>query len=184
MAEAGVVVDLKQVDAEVRDAGVDGLLDRGSPGCGRLVREACDEVEAEVGDSGGAEAGDLVEAHLARMEAADGGGFSIDKGLDPKADAVGSFAEEGVEGLGGDLAGGGFDGDLGFGGEGEVTAEGGEEAADLCSREETGGSAAEIEGVRGDGKMGSESVCPVAGVCDLAAQGFDVHGDATRGEAV
>ena len=81
----------------------------GSGGGGR------DEVETDVGDAGGAEAGDFVEADLRGVEAADGGGFAVDEGLDAERDAVESVMLEGFEGLGGELAGGALEGDLGGG---------------------------------------------------------------------
>ena len=146
-AEAGLVVDLEHVDAEVGDAGGDGLLHRAAPGGGGLVGEAGDEVEREVEDAGAADAVDLVEALAFGVEAADGGGFAVDEALDAEAEAVDAVELEGFEGFGAELVGGALDGDLGVGAEGEVGAEGGEETVDVGWREEAGGAAAEVEGV-------------------------------------
>ncbi len=50
--------------------------------------QAADEVEVDVGDAGGAEAGYLVEADALGVETADGGGLAVDEGLHSERDAV------------------------------------------------------------------------------------------------
>ena len=75
--------------------------------------QAGDEVEIDIADAGRAEAGDLIEAHLAGVEAADGGGLAVDEGLDAEAHAVEAVALKGFEGFVGELAGSTFKGDFG-----------------------------------------------------------------------
>ena len=60
-AQARVFVDFEHVDADVRHSGRDGLRKRFLPAFGRLVRQAGDQIDIDVGNSGGAQAGDVLE---------------------------------------------------------------------------------------------------------------------------
>ena len=157
-AEAGVFVELEEIEAEVRDAGGDGLVEGVEPRGFRLVGEAGDEVEADVGDAGAADAVEFGEALGGGVEAADSRGLAIDEALDAEAEAVDTVVLEGFKGGVGELAGGGFKGDLSVWRDGEGGLELAEEGVDLIGREQAGGAAAEVEVSTTSGKEALISV--------------------------
>ncbi len=168
----------------MRDAGGDGLVEGVEPGGFGLVGEAGDEVEAEVRDAGAADAIKFGETLGGGVEAADGGGLAIDEALDAEGEAVDAVVLEGLEGGVGELAGRGFEGDLGVGGEGEVALEEMEDRLDLIGGEEAGGASTEVEGGDEFRQGGADGGGAMAGVGDLAGEGFDVGGKAAGREAV
>jgi len=112
-AEPGFVVNFEHVDAGVGDAGSGESGDGFLPGSEGLAGKAGDEVEVDVGDSGGAQPGEVVEDDGAAVKAAGLAGFPVDKGLDAEADAVDAGADESGKGSIRQLAGGALDGDFG-----------------------------------------------------------------------
>jgi uncharacterized protein (UPF0212 family) len=65
----------------------------------RLVRQAGDQVDIDVGNSCGPEVGNVVEHRGALVQASDRGGLLIDEGLNAKADAIHAATQEGLEEL-------------------------------------------------------------------------------------
>ena len=173
-AEAGVFVDFKHVDAGVGGAGFgedgEGFL----PGGEGLPGEAGEQIEVDVGDACGAEAGEVVEDDGAGVEAAGGGGFLVDEGLYAEGDAVDAGGGEGGEGFVGDLAGGALDGDFGVGGEAEVGAHGGEEAGHVRAGEDGRSASAEVHGVHGARQVNVHAGGPLGSGGHVGDEAVDV----------
>src|ERR1019366_409271 len=93
-AEAGVFVNLKHVDADVRYSDGDDVVQGCSPAFGGLVREAGDEIDAEVSDAGLAKQIDVGQGDGTGMEATDGTTLFVNEGLHAEADAVHPAAQQ------------------------------------------------------------------------------------------
>ena len=167
LAQAAAFVDLEQVDRNVLGIEAQQFADGALPGFARLVREAGDQVHADVAKAGGAKDFDGAENIFAAVHAAGGLQFAIVKGLRAEADAV----ESGVK------PGGGFDrrDRLGIGLERRLLrldaigiAERVEDSREGCGREEAWRSAAEVDCV--DLLLAGI----VRGLGDLAADGCGV----------
>src|SRR6202043_3510855 len=88
-------VDLEEIYGNVFGTEAQGFLDGGSPARGGLMRQAGDEVEADVGESRGSQGGDRGENIFAAMHAAGGFQFGVVEGLRAEADAVDPGGEPG-----------------------------------------------------------------------------------------
>jgi len=160
----------------VGNSGIDedgeGLVPRGMG----LAGEAGDEVAVDVGDTGMAQAGEVVQDNGAGVEAAADLRFAVNEGLDAEADAVDSDGLEGGEGVVGDLAGGALDGDFRVGMDLELMAHGLEEALEMLRGEEAGSAAAEEDGVDGRGKFEAKLLGPVGCGGEVVDEAIDVAG--------
>jgi len=141
-----------------------------------LAGEAGDEVAVDVGDTGMAQAGEVVQDNGAGVESAADLRFAVDEGLDAEADAVDADGLEGGEGVVGDLTGGTFDGDFGVGMDRKLVAHGGEEALEVFGSEEAGSSAPEEDGVYGVGQFEAQFVGPVGCGGEVLDEAVDVTG--------
>jgi len=141
-----------------------------------LAGEAGDEVAVDVGDTGMAQAGEVVQDNGAGVEAAADLRFAVNEGLDAEADAVDSDGLEGGEGVVGDLAGGALDGDFRVGMDLELMAHGLEEALEMLRGEEAGSAAAEEDGVDGRGKFEAKLLGPVGCGGEVVDEAIDVAG--------
>ncbi len=70
-AQARVFVHLQHVHADVRHAGGKRLAERKIPALLCLVRQAGDQIDADVADAGGSQPRDVIQRDRARMQPAD-----------------------------------------------------------------------------------------------------------------
>jgi hypothetical protein len=171
--EPGFVVDLKHVDAGVRNGGGNERRNGFLPGGKGLAGETGDKVKIDVGKSGCTKSRKVVEDNGAGVEATTLAGFAIDERLDTEADAVDADASEGGHSCIGELPGGAFDGDLSIEINGELGADRFEELVDEIGFQQTGGSAAEIDGIDACWEV-SAVFCPFAGLVHLSDEALNV----------
>ena len=81
----------------MRYFGGNELLQRLLPTLGYLVRQSCDQVDIDVGNSCCPEVSNILEHRGMLVQAADRGSLAIDKGLNAKADAIHATTQEGFE---------------------------------------------------------------------------------------
>ena len=182
-SQAGVGVHLQHVDADVREFEREGLVERLLPAFGGLVGQAGDEVDADFGDAGVAQAADVVEGDGAAVQAPDGAGFLIDEGLDSERDAIDAGAEQRGQDFGGERAGSDFDGDFGVGRKLKDRGYGGKEAVELIGGEDAGRASAEIDGVeeRIEGRAGRCAAAELRAAWRFAVPGGRCSGQRDRG---
>ena len=144
-AEARILIHLEHVDAHVRYAGGDYLLERVAPAFRSLVWQSGDEVDAEVGDPRTTQVLNIGERDRARVQAADRAALLIDKRLHPKADAVYPAAHKGVHDFGSQCARCAFDRDFCIRRDGEPPPHFGEEELQLVGSEYTRRSSSQVD---------------------------------------
>ena len=132
------------------------------------MRQAGDEINIEIGDAGGAQANNFFEDDGAGVQAADGAGFGVDKGLHPEADTVHAAAQQQVDNLGRKRAGSAFDSDFGIGSDFEIFAQAIEDARELLGREHGGSAATEINRINLALEPRAHRGCELGGARDVA----------------
>ena len=159
-AEAAAFVDLEKIDGDVLGAEAQGLVEGVAPACGGLIRQAGDEVQADVGEAFGTKTGDGGEDVVAAVHAAGGLEFGVVKGLRAEADAIDAGGEPGGGLFPGDGFGIGLERRLRAGrtgsegrrsqiGRAKLRVHGVEDAGEVGGIEEAGRAAAEVDGVGG-----------------------------------
>src|SRR5437868_13097583 len=96
-AQARVFVNLKHVDAKVRNSGGNRYVKRLAPTSGSLMRETCDEIDVDIVNARAAQALNIGEHDFAIMQPADGASFSFNQRLHAQAKAIHAAAQQRIE---------------------------------------------------------------------------------------
>ena len=112
-AQPRVLIHLQHVHADVRYTAGEGIAKRKLPTLLGLVRQARDQVNANVADSSGSQPRNVVQRDGPRVQAADRRRLLVHERLHAQADAIDAAAQQGVDDLTGDGAGRTLDGNLG-----------------------------------------------------------------------
>src|SRR4051812_40242358 len=86
--EPGVVVDFEHVYAGVRHVAGNDLLQRFLPALRALVRQSCDQVDIDVGNSCCPQVSNVLEYGGVLVQAPDRRRLAIDEGLNAKTDTI------------------------------------------------------------------------------------------------
>src|SRR5262249_34855663 len=154
-AQARVFVHFQHVDAHVRHAAGNCLVERIAPALARLVRQAGDQVHVDVADARGAQPSDVSERLLARVQPRHRSRFLVHKRLHPEAHTVYAAVLERGDDLFRQRARGAFHCDLGVAPDQEILAQRHEESLQLIRRKQAGRTAAEINGIGRLRKLGA-----------------------------
>ena len=136
-------------------------LKRKVPTLLRLVRQAGDEINADVADAAGAQPRDVRQRDRSRMQPPDRRAFLVHEGLHAQAHAIHAAAEQRFQNLVGDRARSAFDGDLGRRIHLEVVTNRLKDSLQLIGREHRRRAAAEINRIHLRSKLppSSSSQC-------------------------
>src|SRR5689334_2511631 len=95
-AQAGILIDFEHVNANVGNAGGNDFFEREAPAIDRLVWEAGNQVEIDIGNSGSTQAGNIGKGCFTRVKPPHGGRFFVYEGLQAEADSVDATAHQTV----------------------------------------------------------------------------------------
>ena len=111
-SQAGVVVDFKHVHAGVRYFVGNDLLQRFLPALRALVRQSCDQVDIDVGNSCRPQVSNVLEYRGVLVQAPDRRRLAINEGLNAKTDAIHATTLESFQKLRRERSGRAFDGNF------------------------------------------------------------------------